>query len=222
MEVEGGVFFSFFVNLFFVLVLVVLVLVVVVLVIAVLVFLVGVLEGLEEFAVEFVAGDFVVGCEGALDGVKGDVLNDFVGAELGCVLEVLAGDLEGVEEQACAAGVEGVFSETFHDLADGVLDGAAVFGQREGDRALVGRVVIGVVELGRGLGAAGGVVVVAEVLVAETGRAAAATVGEDVAALVAAVGDGGFGHETPRVRGSWFVVRGSWFVVRGSWSVVEG
>lgn len=40
--------------------------------------------------------------------------------------------------------------------------------------------------LGLGGGAAGGVVVVAEIFVAEAGAAAAATVGEDVAALEAA------------------------------------
>jgi hypothetical protein len=59
-----------------------------------------------------------------------------------------------------------------------VLDGGAVFGVGEGEGA-------GLVLAGALGGAAGGVVVVAEVFAAEGGAAAAVAVGEDVAALVA-------------------------------------
>ena len=45
--------------------------------------------------------------------------------------EVEAGDLEAVEEEAGAAGVDVVGGDALEDLADGVLDGGAVF--REGD-----------------------------------------------------------------------------------------
>jgi hypothetical protein len=68
--------------------------------------------------------------------------------------------------------------DALEDDADGGLDGGTVLGQGELEAG------VGVaVEVGRGFGAAGGVVVVAEVLVAEAFAAAAVSVGEDVAAL---------------------------------------
>ena len=42
-----------------------------------------------------------------------------------------AGDLQAVEEQAGAAGVDVVGGDALEDLADGVKDGGPVFGQRE-------------------------------------------------------------------------------------------
>jgi hypothetical protein len=42
--------------------------------------------------------------------------------------EVEAGDLEAVEEQAGAAGVDVVGGDSLEDLADGGLDRGAVFG----------------------------------------------------------------------------------------------
>ena len=109
-------------------------------------------------------GDFVFvilggGGEEALFGVGGDLFDlgwqGVVGAVAG---QVGAGDLEAVKEEAGAAGVEGVGGDGEQDLADGLLDGGAVFGQGE---------VEGVVLVsGVGDGAAGGVVVVAEVFVA--------------------------------------------------------
>ncbi len=93
--------------------------------------------------------------------------------------EVGAGDLEAVEEQAGAFGVDLVVGDAEEDVADGELDGGAVFGQGE----VEGVAVFAGARVGRG--AAGGVVVVAEVLVAERWAAAAAAFGEDVAALVA-------------------------------------
>jgi hypothetical protein len=94
--------------------------------------------------------------------------------------EVEAGDLEAVEEQACAAGIDLVGGDALEDLADGELDGGLVFGQGQVE---VGAAVLAVARVGDG--AAGGVVVVAEVFSAEAWAAAAVAVGEDVAALVA-------------------------------------
>ena len=88
--------------------------------------------------------------------------------------------MEAVEEEAGAAGVDLVAGDAAEDLADGELDGGAVFGHGEVEVGLVGSALTWVLH-----GAAGGVVVVAEVLVAKAGAGAAASVGEDVAALVA-------------------------------------
>ncbi|GGA55960.1 hypothetical protein GCM10011507_04080 [Edaphobacter acidisoli] len=90
------------------------------------------------------------------------------------------GGLEAVEDEAGATVVDGAGGEALEDLFDGDEDGAAVFeaGDVEGDEAVAA--LLRLLE-----GSAGGVVVVAELLVAEAGAAAAVTVGEDVAALVA-------------------------------------
>jgi hypothetical protein len=42
--------------------------------------------------------------------------------------EVEAGDLEAVEEEAGAAGIDVVGGDALQDLADGGLDGGAIFG----------------------------------------------------------------------------------------------
>jgi hypothetical protein len=94
--------------------------------------------------------------------------------------EVEAGDLEAVEEKAGAAGVNVVGGDALEDLADGVLDGGAVFGER--DLEVGAAAAPGVRILCR---SAGVVMVVAEVFSAEAGASAAVAVGEDVAALVA-------------------------------------
>jgi hypothetical protein len=93
--------------------------------------------------------------------------------------QVDAGDLEAVEEEAGAFGIDFVGGDAAEDLADGGLDGGAVFGvgQVEGGAAAAALARVGD-------GAAGGVVVVAEFFLAEAGAGAAASVGEDVAALV--------------------------------------
>jgi len=65
--------------------------------------------------------------------VGSDLVNDFdwfgfsvvVGGGFG---EVEAGDLESVEEEAGAAGVDVVGGDALEDFADGGLDGGAVFG----------------------------------------------------------------------------------------------
>jgi hypothetical protein len=126
--------------------------------------------------------EFGLGRECAQLGVGGDLINGGFGAQVGVVGfgEVEAGDLEAVEEQAGAAWVDVVGGDGLEDAADGGLDGGAVFGEREIEGASAG---LSLTRANGGL--AGGVVVVAEVLVAETDAAAAASVGEDVAALVA-------------------------------------
>jgi hypothetical protein len=115
----------------------------------------------------FAGGLDVLGARGevAVVGV-GDELLGVVEVLFGCgfgLFEVEAGDLEAVEEQAGAAGVEVVGGDAAEDLADGVLDGGTVLG--------VGEVEGGAAVAGRGAGgrAAGGVVVVAELLVAKRG-----------------------------------------------------
>ena len=94
--------------------------------------------------------------------------------------EVEGGDLEAVEEEAGAAGVDGVGGDAAEDLADGELDGAAVFGQGEVEGGLAGAT-----GARAGDRLAGGVVEVAELFSAEGGAAAAAAFGVDVAALEA-------------------------------------
>ncbi len=111
------------------------------------------------------------------------LLRVFVGVGFG---EVEAGDLEAVEEESGSAGVDVVGGDAAQNLADGGLDGGAVFGQREGEGALAVAALAGVLD-----GAAGGVVVVAEGFLAEAGALAAAAVGVDVAALVAGLGGHG-------------------------------
>ena len=115
-------------------------------------------------------------------GVGGDLFDGF---GFGCGVrwvgfgEVEAGDLEAVEEQTGAAGVDVVGGDALEDFADGVLDGGTVFGQRKVEGGAAAAALLGV-----GDGLSGGVVVVAEVFFAQAGAAAAVAVGEDVAALV--------------------------------------
>ena len=117
-------------------------------------------------------------------GVGGDLFDDLDGVGFGVAVgggfgEIKAGDLESVEEEAGAAGVDFIGGDTLKDLADGVLDGGAVFGEGEVEAGAAALTLLGV-----GDGSSGGVVVVAEVFSAEAGAAAAVAVGEDVAALV--------------------------------------
>jgi hypothetical protein len=115
----------------------------------------------------------------AVDGVEGNVVDgvdDFSFAiRLG---EVHGGDLETVEEQAGAAGVDFVGGDALEDFSEGVLDGGTVLGRGECEGAA------GSSGFGVGDGLAGGVVVVAEGFEAQAGGAAAVPVGEDVAALL--------------------------------------
>ena len=133
-------------------------------------------------------GELGCGGEEALFGVCGDLFDrlwdGFVGVlalagGFGVAREVGAGDLQAVEEETGALGVDLVVGDTEEDLADGELDGGAVFGhgEVEGVAVFAGARVLD--------WAAGGVVVVAEVFLAQAWAAAAVAVGEDVAALVA-------------------------------------
>jgi hypothetical protein len=56
---------------------------------------------------------------------------EFAGVAGGRLGDVEGGDLEAVEEQSGAAGVEGVARDAGEDLADGDLDGGAVFDHRQ-------------------------------------------------------------------------------------------
>jgi hypothetical protein len=116
--------------------------------------------------------------------VGGDLLDDFDRFGFGLVVgggfgEIEAGDLETVEEEAGAAGIDVVGGDAAENFADGLLDGRAVFGEGEVEGGAAALALLGI-----GDGFPGGVVVVAEVFSAEAGAAAAAAVGEDVAALV--------------------------------------
>jgi hypothetical protein len=104
-------------------------------------------------------GELGCGGEEALFGVGGDLFDGlwdgFVGVlalagGFGVARQVGAGDLEAVEEEAGAAGVDLVAHDAAEDLADGELDGGAVFGHGEvegvavfaGARSCTGRRVV--------------------------------------------------------------------------------
>ena len=150
------------------------------------------------------------GGEGAEDGVE-DEVGDAVGGGLGGVGfgagrsggageaadeaalllvldagEVGAGNGEGAEDGGGVAAIEFAVGEEAEDLAEGALDGVEVFGVGEGE---LGDAVLGAV----GVGAAAGVMEVAELLAAEGGAAALAALSEDMAAGVGAVGGGWLG-----------------------------
>ena len=131
-------------------------------------------------------------------GVVGDVFDEGFGGGVevrgggfGVRGEVCGGDLESVEEEAGAFGVDVGSGDAGEDVVEGELDaGPIVDGGHLEDCCFVGAAV------GDGGLLAGGVVVEAEVLSAKGGGAAAAAFGEDVAAEVAAFGVGlvGFGE----------------------------
>ena len=93
--------------------------------------------------------------------------------------EIVAGEGEAVEEEGAAFVVDAVIGDAAHDFAEEVLDGVAIFGMGEVEVvAQFGHGAAG----GFGRGHAGGVVVVAEGVLAQAGAAALAAGGEDVAA----------------------------------------
>jgi hypothetical protein len=86
--------------------------------------------GRADFFFQFAKGG--AGGERAEDGVDGDVFDGGLGWRGGVLAgEVEAGDLEAVEHEAGAARVDVIGSDALEDLADGVLDGAAVLGVGE-------------------------------------------------------------------------------------------
>ncbi len=142
------------------------------------------------------------GGEEAVDGVEGDLFDGvgfswgwgwFGGGVAARVWLGLwffgkggVGDLEAVEEQAGAFGVDVVVGDALEDFADGVQDGGAVFEEREVEGGAAAATLLWL-----GYRFSGGVVVVAELFVAEAGAGAAVAAGEDVAALI--VPGGGLG-----------------------------
>ncbi len=113
--------------------------------------------------------------------------------------EVQAGDLEGVEEQACSSWGRG----RWRLCSGGSCRWQDWMAERSSGRGRWNSVEAGggaaafFLDFG-GDGSAGGVVEVAEVLLAEAGAGAAASVGEDVAALEARL----------LVVGCWLLVHG--------------
>jgi hypothetical protein len=127
--------------------------------------------------------------------VFGGVFDDEVGGVLRLPVsidgfrEVETGDLEAVEEQSGAAWIEVVGGDALENFSDGELYGGAVLRHGHVEGAEAGFALGGVFD-----GAAGGVVVVAELFAAEAGGRTAASVGEDVAALEAGFGVGFLGE----------------------------
>lgn len=132
----------------------------------------------EGLSAVWVFAELQFGCDGAVGGVVDYVGDGVYGSCVGVGFgEVVACGLEGVEEESGTFGVEGVLGELLDDFADGVLDGAAVFGAWEGEGGSASFALGGV-----GDGCSGGVVVEAEGFVGEAGAAAAVSVGEQVTA----------------------------------------
>jgi hypothetical protein len=154
-----------------------------------------------------VGGDFGAGGEDAEGWVDSDLFYDLVcglrfgrgfGGGLGFG-QVEAGDLEAIEEEAGAARVDVVGGDALEDFSDGGLDCGPVFWQRQVEGRAAAAALFWV-----GDGLSRGVVVVAELFLAEAGAGAAASVGEDVAALVLFRCFGGVLH-SPSPRGTFFV-----------------
>jgi hypothetical protein len=142
---------------------------------------IGDLDYRGEVAEVVVGGDFF-----DLRRLFGEVL--FLTAEIG------RGDLEAVEQDAATFEVDVSASDAAEDVEESELNGGAVVDARHGEGASAG---------GAGGFAAGADVVVAEILPAEGGRAAAVAFCEDVAAEVAAFGVEG---RVGGVGGNWLVV----------------
>jgi hypothetical protein len=128
--------------------------------------------------------DFDFGRERAVDGIEGDLFDwpcfDGSAAAGQDFREVEAGDLEAVEKQAGTAWVDVVGGDAAEHFSDGVLDGTAVFGLRDVEGGAAAAALARVFDR-----LAGGVMVVTKFFLTEAGAAAAASVGEDVTALIA-------------------------------------
>jgi hypothetical protein len=135
------------------------------------------------------------GGDGSVDGVEDELFDG--GGAFGFGLgfggwQVGACDLEAVEEQAGAPGVERVGGEAGEDFGDGELDGGAVFEVSHEEGFLPGAAVAEVFHRAAIL-----VVKIAEIFFLECGRAAAAAGSEDVTALEAWIGSGGHAWVPP-------------------------
>jgi hypothetical protein len=143
-------------------------------------------EELEEAGLFFGGGEFGAWSDGAVGGIVDDFIDclrgfgGFAGGGRRGAGQVGTGDLEAVEQEAGAARVDVVGGDAAEDLCDGGLDVGAVVGvgERELEGVAAGAAGTRVLD-----GAAGGVVVVAEIFVAQAWACTAASVGEDVAAL---------------------------------------
>jgi len=127
---------------------------------------------------------FELRCEEAQFGILDNLFDDFwffVALEWAFFGQVEAGDLQTVKQQPCAARVDVVRGDALEHLTDAVLDGAAVFGQRQGKGFAEAFALGELFEFGR---SAGGVVEVAEFFSAKTWAAATAAIDVDTAALV--------------------------------------
>ena len=97
--------------------------------------------------------DFDFRREGTVDGIDGDLFDRIgfagsaaAGQDSG---QVEAGYLEAVEEQAGSARVDIVGGYAAKNFADGVLDGAAVFGQGQFEGGSTAAALTWVFEIGR-------------------------------------------------------------------------
>ena len=154
--------------------------------------------------------DFGDGGEVSKEWVGDDILDDGLGVGGGALVlaEVCGGDLEAIEEHAGPFKVDIELGEAAEDVVEGDLDGGAIVDARHEEVSVMA---------GEARFAAGGLVVVAEFLAAESRRAAAMTFGEDVAAEVAAFWVGGGGGDGFRfVHGDLLEA-----VVSGQFSVVS-
>jgi hypothetical protein len=118
--------------------------------------------------------------KGAQFGIGGDVFYGFRGGFALGFGEVEAGDLETVEEEAGAAGIDFVGGDALEDFSDGGLDGGTVFRQGQAEGGAAASALTWVSDRFSCC-----VVVVAEFFVAQAGAAATVAVGEDVTALEA-------------------------------------
>jgi hypothetical protein len=144
-------------------------------------------------------GDFGAWGDDAEGGVDDDLFYDLI-----CCLgfgrgfgglgfgQVEAGDLEAIEEETRSARVDVVGGDALEDFSNGGLDGGAVFRQGQME---VGAAAAALFWVGDGFSR--GVVVVAELFLAEAGAGAATSVGEYVAALVLFRFFGGVLHVSP-------------------------
>jgi hypothetical protein len=126
-------------------------------------------------------GEFGYGREVFLEeGIEGDFVDvgPVVRGAGGGAREVGGGDAEAGEKEAGLLVVDVAGGDAAEDLEEGELDGVAIVDAGHLEGALVAMSVGGF--------AAGAIVVEAEVVAAEGGRAAAGAAGVDVTALIAA------------------------------------